>query len=654
MTAVKCEDLLKYRFVSGLEMSPDGHHAFFIETHIEGEDYVNELKLLDTKSNEVKYLTSRVGNVFWKDDEHIVFSGKIDIGKNEEKGKDYFVIDITGGEAEYAFSTPFKGNLTLMEDGTYLVNEVVDLNIQEPGENEAVLGKDYEILDEVPFWFNGRGFINKKRSALFLYDGNEKKQLSDEYCSVDSVAHNERYIAFSGIIFGDKDDNCLFDEKNSLYLYDRKSGKKEEIFDAHCVNYSHLCFMDETHLYMETLPFSRVGMNPRSFILDVESRELEELEFLDVTTHSAVGSDCTYGGTKGQRFFNGELYQLQTVWSHSRLVKLNRDHEWMTINDNDGAINGFDVNEDGIFFIGSRDGMASIYRTDRTDGVKSHGIDTYHDKELEVQETCIYSPNTVSYNVPEYFTYTSKSGIEMEGYVIRPVPTGLKQPAVFEIHGGPKVVYGKVFHHEMQMLAGMGYYVFYTNPRGADGRGEEFADLTGRMGTVDYDDLMEFVDEVVKRYPGIDEKKIGICGGSYGGFMCNWMIGHTDRFAAAASQRSISNYFSKSLICDNGYCDNMAQMDTTPWEDPMQMWDHSPLKYAPQAKTPTLFIQSDEDYRCHMSDAISMFTSLMNHGVETKMVLFHHECHDLSRSGKPSNRIKRLKEIAGWFDKYLK
>ena len=211
MTAVKCEDLLKYRFVSGLEMSPDGHHAFFIETHIEGEDYVNELKLLDTKSNEVKYLTSRVGNVFWKDDEHIVFSAKRDSGRNEEKGKDYFVIDITGGEAEYAFSTPFKGNLTLMEDGTYLVNEVVDLNAQEPGENEAVLGKDYEILDEVPFWFNGRGFINKKRSALFLYDGNEKKQLSDEYCSVDNVAHNDRYIAFSGIIFGDKDDNCLFD-----------------------------------------------------------------------------------------------------------------------------------------------------------------------------------------------------------------------------------------------------------------------------------------------------------------------------------------------------------------------------------------------------------------------------------------------------------
>lgn len=136
--------------------------------------------------------------------------------------------------------------------------------------------------------------------------------------------------------------------------------------------------------------------------------------------------------------------------------------------------------------------------------------------------------------------------------------------------------------------------------------------------------------------------------------MCNWMIGHTDRFAAAASQRSISNYLTKALCTDIGYSHNMAQLGTDPWHDFDTVWEHSPLKCAPMAKTPTLFIQSDEDYRCWMSDAISMFTALKMNGVDARIALFHGENHELSRSGKPKNRISRLSEIGDWFEKYLK
>ena len=206
----------------------------------------------------------------------------------------------------------------------------------------------------------------------------------------------------------------------------------------------------------------------------------------------------------------------------------------------------------------------------------------------------------------------------------------------------------------MQCFAGQGYFVFFTNPRGSDGRGEEFANITEQLSYTDFDDFMEFYDQVLERYADIDEEKVGICGGSYGGFMCNWMIGHTDRFAAAASQRSISNYLTKSLCTDIGFSHNMAQLGTNPWEDFDTVWEHSPLKCAPNAKTPTLFIQSDEDYRCWMSDAISMFTALKMNGVDSRIALFHGENHELSRSGKPENRISRLTEIGNWFEKYLK
>lgn len=232
--------------------------------------------------------------------------------------------------------------------------------------------------------------------------------------------------------------------------------------------------------------------------------------------------------------------------------------------------------------------------------------------------------------------------------------SGRRYPGIFQIHGGPKVTYGGLFNHEMQCFAAQGYFVFYTNPRGSDGRGEDFADITGRLGYDDYEDLMDFCDEVVARYPNLDEKRIGICGGSYGGFMCNWMIGHTDRFAAAASQRSISNYVSKMLCSDIGFNHNMVQMGTDMWKDFDEVWNHSPLKYAHKAVTPTLFIQSDEDYRCWMGDAVQMFNALKKNGVEGRMVLFHGENHDLSRTGKPGNRIARLREIGNWFERFLK
>ena len=130
---------------------------------------------------------------------------------------------------------------------------------------------------------------------------------------------------------------------------------------------------------------------------------------------------------------------------------------------------------------------------------------------------------------------------------------GVSYPAIFHIHGGPRTVFSDVFHHEMQMWANAGYFVFYCNPRGSDGRGTDFGNINGIYGTVDYQNLMDFTDEVLKRYPQIDTARVGVTGGSYGGFMTNWIVGHTDRFKAAASQRSISNWVSFEHNSDIGH-----------------------------------------------------------------------------------------------------
>ena len=163
---------------------------------------------------------------------------------------------------------------------------------------------------------------------------------------------------------------------------------------------------------------------------------------------------------------------------------------------------------------------------------------------------------------------------------------------------------------------------------------------------------MAFADGALAAYPAIDPKRVCETGGSYGGFMTNWIIGHTDRFCCCASQRSISNWLSFAGVSDIGGYFAPDQTAGDLYDDPMKMWDQSPLKYAKNVKTPTLFIHSDEDFRCPLEQGLQMYSALVDRGIPARLCLFHGENHELSRSGKPLHRLRRLREITDWFDKY--
>lgn len=307
-------------------------------------------------------------------------------------------------------------------------------------------------------------------------------------------------------------------------------------------------------------------------------------------------------------------------------------------------MDGFSVNNGSILFIGFRGTkLQEIYKLEQ-------------DEEKQITEFNDWVQKERSISVPEKLTVETAPGVSIDGWVLKPADfdKNKKYPAIFDIHGGPKVVYGEIFFHEMQYFVSQGYAVFFCNPRGSDGKDNSFSDIRGKYGTMDYDDLMKFMDSVLKEYPIIDPEKVGVTGGSYGGFMTNWIIGHTDRFKAAASQRSISNWISKFNTTDIGYFFVGDQIAATPWTNFEKLWQHSPLKYADKVKTPTLFLHSNEDYRCWMAEGLQMFTALKYHRVPSKLILFRGENHELSRSGKPKHRIRRLKEIVEWFDKYLK
>ena len=303
----------------------------------------------------------------------------------------------------------------------------------------------------------------------------------------------------------------------------------------------------------------------------------------------------------------------------------------------------YGVYEHPTFFVVDENGEENLGRYDRR--VNS-----------EVVTDCFSGSVTGQRMVGETLYFLNTDGVDIDGFVMKPVgyEPGKRYPGILHIHGGPKMVFGPGFHHEMQLWAASGFFVCYCNPRGSCGKGNAFADLQGKYGEVDFRDLMEFTDEVLRRYPEIDADRMGVAGGSYGGFMTNWVIGHTDRFRCAVSQRSIANYVGDYLLSDIGYYYVPDQQLGTIWEHPERLWKASPLTYADRVKTPTLFIHADKDYRCTLANGLEMFAALKLHGVESKLCMFYGENHGLSREGKPSNRISRLSEILQWMEEHLK
>jgi dienelactone hydrolase len=256
---------------------------------------------------------------------------------------------------------------------------------------------------------------------------------------------------------------------------------------------------------------------------------------------------------------------------------------------------------------------------------------------------------------PERHQFTAPDGWVIEGWLLKPenFDPALLHPLVLEIHGGPHGQYGWAFFHELQMLAGMGYVVLYTNPRGSDGYGERFRkEVVRDWGGKDYIDLMSAVDQLIERTGTVDTSRMGVGGGSYGGYMTNWVIGQTDRFAAAVSMRSISNLVSEYSQHDIVIWGSL-ELGPPPWPDLDELWRRSPIRYVQNIKTPLLLTCGEMDLRCAISQSEELFGAMRLLGKTVELVRFPDESHDISRGGRPDRRVERLRRIAGWFERFL-
>lgn len=254
---------------------------------------------------------------------------------------------------------------------------------------------------------------------------------------------------------------------------------------------------------------------------------------------------------------------------------------------------------------------------------------------------------------PEGLNFNSFDGTPIQGWLMKPIGwrPDRKYPLILSIHGGPHGMSGYSFNSTFQVYAARGYAVLYLNPRGSSGYGQKFSDGTlNEWGGGDYRDLMDGVDEALRRNSWIDANRLGVTGGSYGGFMTNWIITQTPRFKAAVSVASVSNlisFYSTSLYQDLIH----AEFGGFPWDNYDLLWQWSPLRYVKQAQTPTLFIHGEQDNDVHITQAEEMYMALRRRGIETVLVRYPREGHGLR---EPKHRVDALERTLGWFDRYLK
>ena len=662
MKKIELDTFMDFRMISSVTFSPDGKKLAYVLTGIDREkkEYVSRLRLRSGEEDRLMVSDGRIGEFFFEDAEHILFATDRRDEKKKEKDAEekgpstvLYRLPLTGGEAEIAYELPLDaGSFRQLPDGNLLMTGEIttdqpDLYLLEGDKRKSALEKlaeekDYEVLTESPFVFNGRGLIQGKRSALFLYQVKEKKlrRLTGKWTDVGDFRIHGKEVYFSGVTFRTRCPN-----RECLYRLDLETGKTEQVLGPRLIIYA-IEFIGDT-LAVIGADGKRYGdnENPRFYTFDPEKKELKLLCDADESLGNMMLTDVEYGGSRFTKAEGNYLYFPALDRDGCKVKRISLKGRIETAAAAQGLLSDYDVYKGKIVYAGMADmKLPELYQAGK-DGARR-----LTDWNTEVlKDFYVAQPRPLTAEL---------DGEEIDGWVLLPEDYDPKKqyPAVLDIHGGPKCAYGPVFFHEMQAWAARGYIVFFCNPHGSDGRGSAFAYLDLQWGSIDYRQIMAFTDKVLETYPAIDRKRVCCTGGSYGGYMSNWILGHTDRFCCIATQRSISNWISMYGISDIPPISNFEVCSADPYSEKgfEEMWDVSPLKYVRNAKTPTLIIHSEEDHRCPIAEGYQLYTALVYLRIPARMVVFHGENHELSRTGKPAHRLRRLEEITGWFDKYAR
>jgi len=635
--AVVPSDFTLYSMLSEPSFSPDGNKVAFSvrKANLEDDSYDSDVYIADAKRGGCSPFTTgkKDSDPKWSPDgRSILFVSRRGL-KKEDKGNGLYVISSQGGEARL---------LKRSEEGVESPHWSPDsksicfLSFVAKKSKE-----DVKVIDRLTFWFNGLGFTYNKRKHLFRVDvesGKVKQLTSGAFDIADfAISNDGKKVAY---VASTSDIRPYIAD---LFVTD-SSGKNRKKLTHSNMEMSSVVWSPDGHSVAvagDDLP-SGLASHTRIWTVDTQTRRAVKVDSVDRNKANALNSDvrAKAHGPGNLVWAREGIYFLQAEGGSVGLYRMRPGHSPQLVVGGDRSVEGYDVHEGSVAFVAMDDyNLEELYVA----SARERALTSFNAKVPE--ELRIIRPKRV--------TFAASDGEPVEGWVILP-PSKTKVPGVLYVHGGPKTAFGYSYMHEFQAFAGAGYAVVYFNPRGSDGYSESFADIRGKYGTRDFDDLMEGLDHVLKEFPQIDGDRLAIAGGSYGGFMTNWAVGHTKRFKAAVADRSISSWISFWGTSDIGPYFTEDQAGGDPWNAEEQLLKDSPLRYAPNVGTPLMLVHSMEDYRCWMVEGLQFFSALKKLGKEAELVLFPDENHDLSRVGRPKHRVQRLSHYIRWFDQHLK
>jgi dipeptidyl aminopeptidase/acylaminoacyl peptidase len=663
--SITADDLYQFELISDVRLSPDGQDVVYAQQRVDRKTekkYANLWLVPADGSGAPRQFTygDQVDSMpRWRPDgEEIAFlSNRAD----QEKPAQLYLIATRGGEARPL--TQIEGTIggfAWSPDGCRLVLTVRKKDAEElereKDEQKKKLGVVARHYTRVFYKLDGLGYLPHERWHLWTVDARSgrAKQLTDHPVFDEAMpawSPDGRSLAF---ISNHSDDPDLRPDADDLFVMPAGGGEARRI-EAPIGGKSHPSFSPDgrTIAYYasegEGLGYKNEGLwvvpadgsaPPRNltepYDLHVSSWTINDLGQPEVMppTWSADGRT---------------LYFPAVRHGSSLLMSISVEgREPTTLLGEGGVVGSFSFDRAYsrlAYFYGSMDDPGQVRVRELASG---------DDRQVTQANRALLG--RLDLGQVEEMWIKGPDGNDLQGWVLKPpgFDPKLRYPSILEIHGGPLTQYGWFFMHEFYYLAAQGYVVHFCNPRGGRGYGEEHAKaIWGDWGSADYADLMAWTDHVAQ-LPYIDPKRMGVTGGSYGGYMTVWIIGHTDRFRAAVTQRCVSNLASLWGSSDFNWVFEWQLGGKPPFEDLENFWQHSPIKYIGNAKTPTLVIHSENDLRCPIEQGEQVFVALKRLGVETEMVRFPGEFHGLSRTGRTDRRIVRLNHIVRWFDKYLK
>jgi dipeptidyl aminopeptidase/acylaminoacyl peptidase len=656
------ESLFELRWASDVQLAPDGERVVWVEHWVEEiekdqkkrQAYRTALYLSDGADAAPRRITfSAKGNDLaprWSPDgTRLAFLSTRDDDKPQ-----LFVLNLAGGEAEQLTRTKDLsegvGEFDWHPSGRLLCFTSTGHKDEEAKKHEEQHDeKVYE--NHLPFKFNGQGLLDDRRAQLYRFSLDDGEQLQLTHHSRDIGAPtwspDGRHIAFVSQSADTPEHLWVSD----IFVISTGGDDLRQLTPTHGPAYAPAWSPDGTRIaYVGHDQRRGNASTTRVWLVELAEGSTPQCltEGFEGSVDDIPGSDTHLGTNQRTPVWQGSEQIVFEAMEQGR-AGLYRiavgSGEVEQISTSGLSVVGFSQQGNTIAFTGETNARtAEVYtmsagaRPQR----RSHTADTFF--------------STYRVQPPEHVRFRSADDWEIEGWFIRPLDAeeGQKYPLLIYIHGGPHLAYGNAPFHEFQVHAAAGYGVFYTNPRGSSSYGEEFTDAVRQhFGEKDFEDIMHAAD-LAASWEWVDPARMGVLGGSYGGFLTNWTITHTDRFAAACTQRSISNLYSFAGSSDIGPEFSRDEYGALPWDDEETLMAKSPIRYVENVRTPTLILHQEEDHRCPIEQAEQLYTALVMLGVPTKLVRFPGENHELPRSGQPQRRVNRMHHILDWFGRYLK